>query len=132
MKKEFDDNLLPPLRLMQMYSAKGKGMSRWMVFFYTIPILSFILISVMVTALNVSISFEDSIMSYDQSMWVLILICLIQFFVSLFLHNYKSKVGSLAAASLFGDEKFTDLTKGSMEEKLHKIGEKIKEYNSDK
>ncbi len=55
MKQEVDNKSLPPLRLMQMHSSEGSGMSRWMVFYYTIPMLSFLLISVIVTVLNLSI-----------------------------------------------------------------------------
>ena len=50
LKMEFDDCGLPPIRSMMMMSAEGKGMHRWQRFFYLVPMLAFLLVSILVTA----------------------------------------------------------------------------------
>jgi hypothetical protein len=106
LKMEYDNPQLPPIRAMMTYSAEGKGMSRWMTYFYTIPMWGFLAISVAATLLRRSIGSTSQGVDTDQSFIVLITICIAQCCTTLWVQRKKSDVGAKTRAALFGNKDF--------------------------
>jgi hypothetical protein len=113
LKMEYDNPQLPPIRSMMMYSAEGKGMSRWMTYFYTIPMWGFLAISVAATLLRQSIASASSGENGYQSLIVLIILCAAQLCATLWVQQKKSEVGSNTRAALFGDKDFAAMFDGT-------------------
>jgi hypothetical protein len=79
LKKEFDNPDLPPIRTMMMYTAEGKGMSRWMTFFYTIPMWVFLATTGAASLLRQSIGCKSQGMSEEMSLLLLVVLGFGQF-----------------------------------------------------
>jgi hypothetical protein len=115
LKMEYDDPQLPPIRAMMMYSAEGKGMARWMTYFYTLPMWGFLAVSMAATLLRRSIGSTSQGVDTDQSLFVLIAICVAQFGATLWVQWKKSEVGAATRAALFGDRDFAAMFDGTDE-----------------
>lgn len=113
LKMEYDEPQLPPLRHLMMYSAEGRGMSRWMTYFYSIPMWGFLVITVAATLLRQSIGSTSPSINDDRSLRILIILCIAQLCVTLWVQWKKSGVEARNLAALFGDEKFTAMFDGT-------------------
>jgi hypothetical protein len=127
LKMEYDNPQLPPIRTMMMYSAEGKGMSRWMTYFYTIPMWVFLLITLAATLLRESIEGTSKGSDTAQSLVLLIAICIAQMCASIWVQRKKSKVGAKARASLFGVDSFTAMF-GGTDDARARLAEVIKRH----
>jgi hypothetical protein len=106
LKREYDNPQLPPIRTMMMYSAEGKGMSRWMTYFYTIPMWGFLVISVAATLLRERIGSKSEGLDSEESLVVLIVLCIAQLCATSWVQWKKSEVGTKSHAALFEDKDF--------------------------
>jgi hypothetical protein len=106
LKMEYDDRRLPPIRNMMMYSAESRGMSRWMTYFYTIPLWAFLAISFSALILRGSLDGQTTAAEKSWAAGVLILFCLGQLCTALWVQKKKGDVGAKARAALFGDAAF--------------------------
>lgn len=113
LKKEFDNPGLPPIRSMMMFSAEGKGMSRWMTFFYTIPMWVFLAATGAAAILRQGIGCKSQGMSEEMSLLTLIVLWLGQLGATLWVQRKKMDVGAKARAALFGDDQFTAMFDGN-------------------
>src|SRR3990170_3433299 len=98
---------------MMMYSAEGKGMSRWMTYFYTIPMWGFLAISVAATLLRQSIGSTSPGVDSNRSLIVLIVLCAAQLYATLWVQWKKSEVGAKTRSALFGDKDFAAMFDGT-------------------
>jgi len=130
LKMEYDNPQLPPIRTMMMYSAEGKGMSRWMTYFYTIPMWVFLAITVAATLLRGSIGGTSKGLDRDQSFVLLIILCAAQLCVSIWVQWKKSEVGAKARAALFGVDNFTAMFEDTKDARLARLAEVIKRHRS--
>jgi hypothetical protein len=128
LKREFDNDKLPPMRAMMMYSAEGKGMSRWMAFYYTIPMTCFFAISLCVLFFRERLGGKSVALDSQWSFWVLTIICVMQGVLAVWIHLKKSKVGSRERAKLFGNDAFTAMFDGTPEA-LAKLGNIVQNYS---
>lgn len=94
LKMEYDNPELPPIRAIMMYSAEGKGMSRWMTYFYTIPLWALFAISVAAMLLRQSIGSASQAGNTSQSLMMFMVLCLGQLCVTIWVHWKKSAVGA--------------------------------------
>lgn len=113
LKMEYDNPQLPPIRAMMMYSAEGKGMARWMTYFYTIPMWGFLAISVATIILRQSIGSANPTADGKQSLVVLIVLCAAQLCATMWVQWKKADVGAKTRAALFGDKDFAAMFDGS-------------------
>ena len=127
LKNECDNKRLPPVRAMMMYSPEGKGMSRWMTYYYTIPMICFLSISILVTLLKERIGATSKALNSEWSLWVLVAICIAQGIVIIWVQFKKSRVASSDRANLSGNDDFTDMFEGT-QEGLQKFGNVVKRY----
>lgn len=109
LKWEYDNPEMPPIRMLMMYSSEGKGMSRWMTLYYTIPMVAFLAISIFVTLLREQIGMSSSALTPEKTFWILVGICIIQAGLSIWVQHRKSKLSTKEIAANFGDEGFTAL-----------------------
>ena len=106
LKMEFDDCGLPPIRSMMMMSAEGKGMHRWHRFFYLVPMLSFLLVSILVTLGSLEPS-RDSTASWMHSLnWLLVVV---QLSLIAWIVAKQEMIGFAERAALFDDAEFMKL-----------------------
>jgi hypothetical protein len=112
LKREYDDPGVPPIRSMMMYSAEGKGMARWMTYFYTIPMWGFLGITVIATIVRRSIGRGSD---GDRALAILAVICAAQLFATIWVHRKKAEVGAYTRATLFGDSEFASMFDGTPE-----------------
>jgi hypothetical protein len=129
LKMEYHNSELPPIRIMMMYSSEGKGMSRWMTYFYTIPMWAYLLITVTALFLRQSIGSGSQGLKDDQSLLVLIVLCFIQLGATIWVHWKKSAVGAKNRAILFGDKDFTSMFEGTDEART-RLANIIERHNS--
>lgn len=127
LKREFDNEKLPPVRAMMMYSAEGKGMSRWMALYYTIPMTCFFTISLCVILLRERIGDTSGTMDSKWSFWALFAICIAQGLVAIWVQFKKSKISSRERAKLFGNDEFSSMFDGTPEA-LSRFGNIIQKY----
>ena len=113
LKMEYDHAQLPPIRSMMMYAAEGKGMSRWMTYFYTIPMWSFLAITVAATVLREIIGSTSQGAHNKRSLMVLIILCVAQLCVTIWVQWKKSEVGVKVRATLFGNKDFAAMFEGT-------------------
>ncbi len=113
LKMEYDNPQLPPIRIIMMYAAEGKGMSRWMTYFYTIPMWIFLAITVAATLLWKNIGNKTQGVDSNWSLIVLIVLCASQLFGAIWVQWKKSEVGTRARAKLFGVDNFTAMLEGT-------------------
>ena len=128
LKMEHDNPQLPPVRSMMMCSAKGKGMSRLMVWFYLIPMVSFLLTSIAVAILRTSLGTTDQGMSADQSLMVLIPLCVVQFAVTLWVGWNGTHVGAKAVASRIGAKNLAAMFEGTAKARHARFAKVIERY----
>jgi len=123
LKMEYDNPGLPPIRTMMMYAAEGKGMSRWMTYFYTIPMWGFLAVSVAAIFLRQSIGSTSKGMSEDQSLVVLVALCVGQLVATLWVHRKKAEVGATERARQLGNKDFEAMFEGTDDarERLAKV-----------
>ena len=127
LKREFENNKLPPIRAMMMYSAEGKGMSRWMAFYYTIPITCFCAISLCVLFLREHLGGKSVALDSGWTFLVLVAVCIMQAALVIWIHFKKSKVGSREHAKLFGNADFAAILDGTPEA-INKLENVIQNY----
>ncbi len=127
LKCEYDNSEIPPIRTMMMCSAEGKGMSRWMTYYYTIPMACFLVITVFVTILREQIGSSSQALSSESSLWVLVVLCLFQACASIWVQMKKSKVSTQERATYFGDNEFSAMFSGE-ENDLKKFRKVIERY----
>lgn len=113
LKMEYDNPQLPPIRSMMMYAAEGRGMSRWMTHFYTIPMWVFLATTVAATVLWRSIDVPSRGVVDTRSPIVLIVLCVAQLCATIWVQWKKSEVGARARATLFGDKDFAAMFEGT-------------------
>lgn len=136
LKKEYDDPGLPPVRAMMMYSAEGKGMGRWMTYYYTIPMACFLGITFLVTIFHNKIILPVKggtpvIIQPDQSLWILVVLCVIQVVATVWVQCKQSKVSPKERASLFGNNHFTEMFDGTGKG-LKKFGDVVFKNSQDR
>ncbi|NIP23697.1 MAG: hypothetical protein GWN67_06300 [Phycisphaerae bacterium] len=130
LKWEYDNPKMPPIRTMMMCSAEGKGMSRLMTYYYTIPMVFFLGISIFVTILREHIGTSSKALTPVSSFWILVIICIVQAYLSIWVQRKKSKVTTQERAGYFGDEKFSAMFSGA-KEGLHEFQKVIERYVPD-
>ncbi len=113
LKMEYDNPQLPPIRSMMMYSAEGKGMSRWMTYFYTIPMWAFLAVTLAATVLRKSIGSAGPGVDSARSLAVLIALFAVQLAATIWVQWKKSEVGTGVRAKLFGDKDFAAMFEGT-------------------
>jgi hypothetical protein len=131
LKWEHDNPQMPPIRTMMMCSAEGKGMSRWMTFYYTIPMVFFLGITIFVTVLREHIGSSSQALTPDSTFWVLVVFCVIQAWASIWVQCKKSKITPQERAAYFGNKKFSAMFSGE-EGDLEKFKEVIERYRPGK
>lgn len=114
LKMEYDDPQLPPVRTMMMYSAQGRGMSRWMTYFYSIPMWCFLAVSLAATLLRHTIGSSRGTRDSTELV-VLVALCVAQLSATLWVQRKKAEVGAKTRAKLFGDGAFASLFEGTPE-----------------
>lgn len=112
LKMEYDDPELPPVRSMMMYAAEGKGMARWMTYFYTIPMWGLLVISTTTTVLRDEIQALSQGAGGGYGAFIMGLLCVTQGFAALWVQLKKKEVGARNRAALFGDREFEMLFVG--------------------
>ncbi len=127
LKREFDNPQLPPVRAMMMHSAEGKGMSRWMTCYYTIPMICLLVISSSVIFLRKRIGDVSETLNSDWSYWVLVAICMAQGVVTIWVHLKKAEVPPKERATLFGNDDFAKMFDGTKVGQ-RKFGNVVKKY----
>jgi hypothetical protein len=110
LKMEYDNPELPPIRWMMMYTAEGKGMARWLTYFYTIPMWGLLVISTTATLLRDVIQGQAQGTGYGTV--IMVLLCVAQGVVALWVQRKKKNVGARNKAALFGDKDFEMLFVG--------------------
>jgi hypothetical protein len=115
LKMEYDNPQLPPVRSTMMYAAEGKGMSRWMTYFYTIPMWTFLAITLAATVLREGIGSTSRGMDDERSLMILIIFCIAQLGATIWVQRKKSEVGARTRATLFGDKEFAAMFEGTAE-----------------
>jgi hypothetical protein len=131
LKWEHDNPQMPPIRTMMMCSAEGKGMSRWMTYYYTIPMACFLGITIFVTILREQIGASSQSLAPESSFWILVALCIIQAWASIWVQYKKSKITTQERAAYFGNDKFTALFSGT-DGDLEKFKEVIARYRPGK
>ena len=131
LKWEHDNPQMPPIRTMMMYSAEGKGMSRWMTYYYTIPMACFLGITVFVTLLREHIGVESKALAPESSFWILVVLCILQGWASIWVQCKKSEVPTQQRAGCFGDKAFSEMFSGT-EGGVEKFKEVIERYRPGK
>lgn len=131
LKMEHDDPSLPPVKAMMMHSAEGTGMYKWLSYYYLIPNLFFLLITISIAILHQEIDTEKTkyIMSEGTVDKLFLLFILMQASILVWMQKTKSKVTAQQRASLFGDERFEDIFHGSDDECMMKLGRIIKNHH---
>lgn len=81
-------------------------MSRWMTLFYTVPIWSFLAITIAAILLHDSIGSASHGLNNQESLIVLIVLFLAQLSATVWVQRKKSEVGVRTRAMLFGDKDF--------------------------
>ena len=112
LKWEYDNPDMPPIRTMMMYASEGKGMSRWMTLYYTIPMAVFLAISILVTVLREQIGASSEALTSEHTLWILVAICLAQTGISLWVQYRRAKLGNQELAGNFGEDGFTAMFSG--------------------
>jgi len=132
LKWEYDNPKMPPIRTLMMCSAEGKGMSRWMTYFYTIPMATFFGITVLVTILRENIGVTSQALQATSSFWLLIAFCVVQALASTWVQFKKAKVTTKERAGYFGDDDFSSMFSGSEDgiKKFRKVIERYKPYTA--
>ena len=109
---EYDNPELPPIRWMMMYAAEGKGMARWLTYFYTIPMWGLLVISATATLLRDVIQEQSQDAGANYVTLIMVLLCVAQGAVALWVQRKKKDVGAKKQAALFGDKEFEMLFAG--------------------
>ena len=78
LKMEYDNPELPPIRWMMMYAAEGKGMARWLTYFYTIPMWGLLVISTTATLLRDVIQAQSQGAGGSYGTLIMVLLCVTQ------------------------------------------------------
>lgn len=119
LKMEYDDKDLPPIRAMMMHSAEGKGMGRWLTYFYTIPMWCFLAVTFTAIALRQSLGPAGDTPNHGlnphQSLAILVILCLAQAGVPLWVQYKRSSVDAKGRAALFGNKEFASMFEGTEE-----------------
>lgn len=131
LKWEHDNPQMPPIRTMMMCSAEGKGMSRWMTFYYTIPMAFFLAITIFVTLLREQVGSSSQALTSEGSFWILVALCIFQAWASFWVQCKKSEVTTQQRAGCFGDRAFSEMFSGT-EEGVEKFKEVIERYRPGK
>lgn len=131
LKMEYDNPGLPPVKALMMHSAEGKGMHRWLSYYYLIPILFFILVSLSVAILrqHIDISSRDQIITQETTQLVIVIFIVLQAGIFIWIRFQRSRVTTQQRAALFGDEGFVDLFTGDHEQCMKNFGKIIKNYH---
>jgi hypothetical protein len=127
LKMEYDNPELPPVRWMMMYVAEGKGMSRWMTYFYTIPMWGLLAISTTTTLLRDEIQALTQGAVSGYGVMIMAGLCVTQGFAVLWVQFKKKEVGASNRAALFGDREFEMLFVGD-EAARSRIANVIRRY----
>jgi hypothetical protein len=109
LKWEHDDKRLPPIRAMMMLAAEGKGMSRWMTLFYTIPMWAFLAISAVSAAVLRDGLGQRIAGTFTYSDLAIAALFAAQGTVTLWVQLKKDRVENEDRATMFGDERFAAL-----------------------
>jgi hypothetical protein len=113
LKMEYDHPELPPVRILMMSSAKKKGMSNWMTYFYTIPMWVYLAITMAALILRHSIEGGNHGLNDNQSLLILVIIIVFQLASTIWVHCKKSSVGTKNRIHLFGNNEFVSLFDGT-------------------
>jgi hypothetical protein len=135
LKLEYHNPRLPPVRAMA-YAAARKGFSRYMTYFYTIPMWFFVVITLAAALLRDSLGSTSTGVRQSQSLGILIVLCVIQLFLTARVQWMKSEVGARVLAKHFGDKNFTAMfddekkedARQATEEKRARLDEVIMKY----
>jgi hypothetical protein len=106
LRLECDNPQLPPVRAMA-YAAARKGFSRYMTYFYSIPMWFFLVITVAAALLRDSLGKTSTGVGPSPSLEILIGLCVIQLLLTVGVQLMKSAVGARVLATRFGDNNFT-------------------------
>jgi hypothetical protein len=128
LKREYENNKLPPIRAMMMYISEGKGMSRLMAFYYTIPITCFLAISLCVLFLRGRLDDQSNARESKLAFLVIVVICIMQGAITIWIHFKKSKVSSSEHGKLFGNCNFSAILDGTPEA-MKKLENVIQNYS---
>ena len=128
---EYDNPKMPPIRIMMMWSSEGKGMSRWMTYYYTIPMASFLCITVFVTLLRERIGTSSDALNPQYTFWILVGVCFAQAGILTWVQYRKSKRSTQDLAANFGDCEFTAMFTET-DDALLRFKEVIKRHKSKK
>lgn len=112
LKWEYDNPELPPVRAMMMHTAEGRGMSRWMTLYYTIPMWAFLVTSIVSGALLWKTTND---VLPGETIVAKIAVCVLfalQASAALWLQFKKEKVESRSRAAQFGDNTFAAMFSG--------------------
>ena len=120
LKMEKDDPELPPIRSMMLKTQEGSGTSKWELLFYLAPIITFILLSFLITAFGMDKLFlaNQELFAFNAKLisWIFFAIQLITLFW-VFL-NTKTLKKFKKRASWFEDEEFTKIVSDSLYESI--------------
>ncbi len=117
LKMEHDNHELPPMRALMMHSAEGVGMSRWLRMFYVIPMVSFLLITVVMALLPEmpgQNGLEDGIFLIEHPVLLVITLAMVQvaLIIAIFVKDQDIHIQTKERARLFNDKGFTKLFLG--------------------
>lgn len=110
LKLEADDPSLPPVRAMMMMSAERKGMHRWLRLFYVVPMLAFLVVSLIVTVRPIGATVSES--SGLPGPWLVALSMILLLVQLASLGWVLMKQGAIdfkERASAFGDRAFNEI-----------------------
>jgi hypothetical protein len=130
LRAEWNNSQLPPVRLMMMYSAEGAGMSRWMSYYYKIPMIVFFIISLFAIVWWLQTD-SGTIWQLASSVTfgLVILMVVVQSGVISWMARKRSAVGVRAIASAFEGEEFVrDLFPQETGGTLKKLADRVRAY----
>lgn len=109
LKMEYADEQLPPVRLLDLYKEKGKGLSRRMSLYYIVPMFSFLVITIAAFLLRKSIGDTSKALIASESLWILIGLSIIQVLIIIWVITKKKEVSANSLAPAFRDPEFQKL-----------------------
>lgn len=128
LKKESDDSELPPVRCMMLYATSGKGMSRWMALFYTIPMVAFSAITAAAALMRGSwVNSSDGVDS-DLVLKILLVLCGIQLMATSWVQVQARRVPARTRAEAFNKAEFTALFKDKPAKRRACLADVIKRH----
>lgn len=113
MKMEYDNKHIPPVRLLMLLKAQGKGLSGKMTLYYSIPMMCFLAITSMAIALWQPLCEANTAFSGRPSLFGLWALGGLQLCALVWVQFKKKKVGVKELAAAFEDPEFSALFDGT-------------------